>query len=190
MTALRPGGIVLDLNRAGSLHVLKPTEATVAAWWELASTEDPHLIVKRMEQAARLAPSKRPQTTDRSLTYRVIAQALATAVNDRHTWDARSLFHDTSGDWDDDAERQAWVSPFPTALAMTRRGAMPGIGWHGEPWSQLWALTKDSKPVAILDALGAVHRRGGERVGLMAIYKSESGSITATTSRALRGLLP
>ncbi|MBC7308217.1 MAG: hypothetical protein H5T80_15100, partial [Dietzia sp.] len=117
-------GIVLDLNRAGSLHVLKPEEATVAAWWELVGAEDPHLIVKRVERAAGLAPIKRPQTTDRSLTYRAITQALATAVNDRHIWDARSLYHDTSGDWDEGAERQAWVSSFPTALAMTRRGAL------------------------------------------------------------------
>jgi hypothetical protein len=57
-------------------------------------------------------------------------------------------------------------------------------------WSHLWALTRDEAPVAILDALGTVHRPDGERVGLMKVYRSESASITATTCRALRGLLP
>jgi len=98
----------------------------------VAAAEDAHAIVKRMEQVAGLAPIKRPRTTDRSLAYRVIAQALAMTINDRHTWDARSLFHDTSGDWDEDAERQAWISSFPTALAVTRRGGLPRVGWHGE----------------------------------------------------------
>lgn len=156
----------------------------------MAAAEDAHAIVKRMEQVAGLAPIKRPRTTDRSLAYRVIAQALAMTINDRHTWDARSLFHDTSGDWDEDAERQAWISSFPTALAVTRRGGLPRVGWYGEPWSHLWALTRDEAPVAILDALGTVHRPDGERVGLMKVYRSESASITATTCRALRGLLP
>jgi hypothetical protein len=176
---------VIDLNRAGRLHVHQPETATVATWLDVVNATDPHQVVKALERAARLQPVSGLPTTPELLTYRVIARVLASVVDDRHTWDARCEAHDTTGGMG--SGPCGYLEHFPRAGAAVRE--FPALGRPLEPDSHVWALLRDDEPVALLDIHGTVYTRTAT-VDLMPAYRTHGSNLTRTIATVLGDVLP
>ncbi len=105
------------------------------------------------------------------------------SVNDRHHWDARNEFIDSSGD--DLTELNGYLAGFPEvrqALPVT-----PRIGlWH-EPESHYWALLRD-QAVAVVSIEGVVHRPD-RRIDLAAEYRRHDSRMLPVVVSALADLL-
>jgi hypothetical protein len=156
------------LNRAGTMqvHLLDghngaPEVTRIGTWAEALSAQSPHEMVKRIEHAAQLATTtKASKSAPRALAYRFIATLLTMTVNDRHVWDARNDFIDTSGDewWPGDPEVHGFTDGFPGAREDFP--STPEIGLWQEPNSHFWALLRDEIPVALVSIEGRVYRKG------------------------------
>ena len=155
------------LNRVGTIqvHILDgcngvPKSITIGTWADALSASNPHDVVKRIEVVAQLSTvTKAPTSTPRALAYRFIATLLTTTLNDRHVWDARNEFIDSSGDdwWPGDPEVHGYTVGFPKVhedFAST-----PEIGLWQEPNSHFWAIMRDQIPVAIVSIEGRVYRQ-------------------------------
>lgn len=180
-------GAVIDLNRAGSLHVHQPAARRAGAWADVIAQDDPHAMVKRLERLARLTPTPRPVTTRRALTYRVVAHVLRATVDDRHHWEARSAHLDSAGDDDSSGrDRHVWMADFEGARRAA--GELPAAGWFGEPWSHTWLILRGGEPVAALLDDAHVFRIGGDPVDLMTGYR-KAGRVAPVVAAAFEGLL-
>ena len=151
------------LNRAGSIQVHHPQRAAkpdemVGTWKQVMVASDPHEYVKRIEAAAGLGVlAKAPPSTPRALAYRFISTALTMLVNDRHRWDARNEFLDSSGmgGFDEDADLRKYLSGFPDAIR--HLSTTPSLGHWREPYSHFWALLREDEPVAIVSIEGRLY---------------------------------
>lgn len=139
---------VAQINRAGSVQVSATSDFSVR-WDQVMSAPSPHAVVKQIEAAAALRPpAHAPRSTRKTLAYRFIAAALNATFNDRHAWDARNEFIDTSDWWPGDAELHGYLETFPQAINDMRSSPQIGL-WH-EPESHFWALLRDEEPVALV----------------------------------------
>ena len=175
---------VVDLNRVGRLHVRGRTG--FATWSDAIGAPDGHEMVRRLERAAEL-PARRPTppTTARTLVYRLIARVLTSLIDDRHAWDARNGFHDSSGG---DAGRRGDLDLFPTIRSDLDEDRQDGF--LGDPACRYWLLTRADEAVAVLDGDGRLHRRDRSPVTLLPLYRRTGSSLTATIGGALGDLLP
>jgi hypothetical protein len=178
------GQVLVDINRPGSVHVHSAPDFDPLSLVESMGAHSAHDSIKRIEEAARWTAQASPKTTARSLTYSVIARVLAAMVIDRHVWDVRSEMNDSILD-DDPANGHLKEFPLGQFLSMT----LPSIGVLGEPWVHVWALTKDGKPVAILDTAGRVVTVSGLRE-LLPLYRHHNCSLTRVIADALGDVLP
>ena len=181
---------VVDINRPGSVHVHTDPSWNPLALSEALSNESPHDVVKRVEAATGWgSPSAAPKTSERSLTYRVIARVLASMVNDQYSWDVRTEWNpsplDESGSNGMQAHGYLEKFPFSEYLART----LPSLGVFGEPLIHLWALKRNDEPVAILDTSGRVVTKSGYR-DLLPTYRHHGRSLTRTIADALGDVLP
>jgi len=160
------------VNRVGSIQVL--TAGLRVAWHEALAAASPHDVVKRIERAAGLElRGKRPPTSPRTLSYRVIAAFLELQVNDRFFWDARCEFLDSA---DGDAEElNGYLARFPAAQAAL--SATPRLGLPHEPESHFWALLRNGEPVAIVSIEGNLYL-DGDVIELMPVYEKSRSVIT------------
>ncbi|TDW28931.1 hypothetical protein EDD25_0601 [Cryobacterium psychrophilum] len=167
----------VQLNRAGSLHVLTSTDFHLS-WSDVLADQSPHGPVKAIEEAARLTlGGSRPSSTRRTLAYRFIATLLRLQLHDRHTWDARNEFLDSV--WNHDNLR-GYLGRFPAAAEAARTA--PEIGLPGEPQSHFWAILRDEEPVAIISIDGVLYRDSGT-FDLMAEYQAVGRSITHVVAK-------
>ena len=96
-------GVRLEINREGSIHVtespLGEAVPLLKTWTRKATKPGGARDLARqlLAAAGREWPDRRPPTTPRVLTYRVIARLLAARALDTPVWDVRSQFLDTSG---------------------------------------------------------------------------------------------
>jgi len=184
------GGEHLKMNREGSLHLF-PDRIGWMKWGEVFSAEDPHDIVHRIEAALNLRPMYKPITKPRTLTYRLIARVLTSLVDDRHRWDARMGFLDTSGYGG--GPRHQVDELFPNALDHVQH--LPNL----PPWSRrrhLWILGYDidspkPHPIAVLSDDANLFLPGKKgTVDLMDRYNANGRHLNATIHAALGRLLP
>ncbi|TFD58952.1 hypothetical protein E3T39_11365 [Cryobacterium suzukii] len=161
------------------------------SWIEMMAAVSPHETVKRIEVATGLGvPKATPVTTPHSLTYRVVASALATAVDDRHEWYAVPAPMNPYDDPD-----CAYFLPFPTALkarddyaeAADVQIAATGRGIHF--FQPFWALLRNLEPIAIFDSAGVIHTEWGP-MELMPTYDKLGRKLAFTTARVLGHCLP
>ncbi|MGH3703464.1 MAG: hypothetical protein ACRDT9_02440 [Agromyces sp.] len=178
----RDGPGVIMLNREGTIHVHAPIDGGTdfgLTWANALSADSPHDVVKQLEIAARIQLArKRPPTTQRTLVYRVIAAFLALQLNDRHQWDARSEFLDTSGYG---GGARGYLAGFPDA-----RNAADGaklIGIPGEPESHFWAVLRNGEPIAVMSINGMLYT-GESTIELLPLYR-RLGSVAAVVTQAL-----
>jgi hypothetical protein len=187
---------ILMLNRAGTMQVHQndglngvPDMMMIGTWSDALSARSPHAVIKQIEDVAHLdVVVKAPSSTPRALAYRFIATLLTMTVNDRHSWDARNEFIDSSGDWwPGDAELHGFVEGFPEA----RRdfSSTPELGlWH-EPESHFWAVLRDQVPVAIVSIEGRVYR-AEHHYDLVDEYAANERRMLPLVASILSDLLP
>jgi len=114
-------------------------------------------------------------------SFLFIASALTMLVNDRHGWDARSEYYDSS---DGEPHLSSYLSDFNGLQdAITRT---PGIGIHGEPDSHYWALRRGNETVAVVSMEGLVYRTGQPPQALETEYDAAGRRILPMTARLLR----
>lgn len=184
------------LNRVGTIQVHQndgrngePDMELISTWSDALSASSPHAVVKHIEDVANLgSPAKAPSSTPRALAYRFIAVLLSMTVNDRHSWDARNEFIDSSGDWwPGSPEVHGFLEGFPDV----RRDlpSTPKLGlWH-EPESHFWAVLRNKVPVAIVSTEGRVYR-ADRRYDLAAEYSSNERRMLPLITKILSDLLP
>jgi hypothetical protein len=177
--------VVVDVNRPGSVHVHHGAKMEPISLTEALSFDNAHEVVKRVEIATRWgAPKATPQTTARTLTYRVIARVLASMVNDRHQWDVVTEWDD--GSWSDSSSNGHFAN---IPLAHHLLSTAPSVGVFGEPWVHFWALQRDGETIAMLDTTGRVATASGCR-DLLPSYRNYNGSLTRVIADALGDVLP
>ena len=179
-------GMSIQWDLVGGCKFLVNGVVNRISWIEMMAASSPHETVKRIEVAVGLGiPKATPVTTPRSLTYRVIASALAAAVDDRHDWYAVPAPMNP----DDDPDC-AYFRPFPTAiaardayvLAVDEQLAATGRSIHF--FQPFWALLRGLEPVAIFDAAGVIHTGMGA-TELMPAYEYIDRKLVLTTARVL-----
>lgn len=187
LALLSPGDLqpFIQLNRVGTIHVMSTPEYRTT-WTEALEARSPHAVVKEIEQVAGLRmPAKAPASTPRTLAYRFIAATLNATANDRHRWDARNEFIDSSDD--NPTVLNGYLAGFPEV----RRSLLttPQIGlWH-EPESHYWAILCDETPVAIVSIEGIVYRPD-RQINLAAEYRRHDARMLPVVASALAEVLP
>lgn len=178
---------LIDLNRAGSLHVHHgPSGHMTLTWQEALAADGGHDVVRHLEKAAGLDPApKAPATSPRVLTYRILARILTSLVDDRHVWDARNCQLDSSG-MDAIATRQAELLQFPSVIESLRDGRPDEL--FARPGYRFWTLLRDAKPVAVFDTDGRLHLPDRPPSELLPAY-NRSRSLTAVVGETLGHVL-
>lgn len=149
------------INRAGSIQVHRSAEygtkiLQVTTWDEVLAADDPHMQVKALELAAGLErPAETPASRPTTLTYRLIAALLNATVNDRHRWDVRNEFHDSSADHD--ITLLGHLDQFPSLREHLR--SAPTLGLPHEPESHYWIVLRNDEPVAAISTEGRAYCR-------------------------------
>jgi hypothetical protein len=163
------------------------------SWKKMMAAANPHETVKQIEVGTGLGiPKSTPATTPRALAYRVIASALATAVDDRHEWYAMPAPMEHGEDFEN-PECQYFGS-FPSTI-QARKGYEQAIslqllaGIRVYFFQPFWAILRDLEPVAIVDAAGVIHTDAGA-TALMPLYKRSDHRLAFTTTRVLGRFLP
>lgn len=174
------------LNRIGTLQVHRGNDTEIiATWTQVLESSTPHSIVKDLERHAGWPPIQTaPATTKRTLAYRLFACVLTMTLNDRHPWDVRSEFLDTSGYG---GSRPSYLVAFPAAMESTR--TTPLLGIHGEPESHFWALRRGSETVAIVSIEGLAYFADGKQTDLMDEYTKHNHRIIPMTIALLKNWL-
>jgi len=112
---LNQASLSIQWDLVGGCKFLINGEVQKISWIEMMASLSPHEIVKRIEVAVGLGiPQATPVTTPKSLAYRVIASALATAVDDRHEW--YSVPAPMTYDEEPDDPGCVYFDEFPSAL--------------------------------------------------------------------------
>ncbi|MBO0898923.1 ADP-ribosylglycohydrolase family protein [Cellulomonas sp. zg-ZUI199] len=186
------GGASLEMNRGGRLHI-HPAHTGWMTWQEVLAQPDPHAVVRRAEKTMGLSPQPHQKTTRRSLTYRVIARALAGAVDDRHPWDVRIGFQvgeDLSEDFFYGLE-----SSHPAAVAHAR--TLTSSTGDVEARRHLWILghnlrrSGERHVAAVLSDDARVFLAGdAEPIDLMALYRKRGHRLGLVVAEALGAVLP
>lgn len=186
-------GMSIQWDLVGGCKYKAAGEVKSISWIEMLAAANPHEIVKLIEVGAGLGiPKAMPTTTPHSLSYRVIANALSTAVNDRHEWYAVPAPMVHGEDLSDPACTH--FNGFPTTIEARQ-------GYVDEALEQLdsgrgvyffqpfWAIMRDLEPIAIMDSAGTIHTIVGAEQ-LMPLYERINRNLTITTARVLGPYLP
>lgn len=178
----------------GGCKFLVDGAVTRISWIEMMAAASPHETVKRIEVSSGLGvPKATPVTTPRTLAYRVIASALAAAVDDRHDWYAVPAPMMPTDDPDDPGS--AYFHAFPSALAARAeysRAANEQLDETGRGihfFQPFWAVLRNLEPIAILDAAGVIHTVMGA-TELMPVYEHIDRNLTITMVQLLGPYLP
>lgn len=166
------------LNRVGTIQVHAHGDTfMIGTWADVLEANSPHVMVKELEAAIGLtAPAKSPASTPRALAYRFFATVLNTTINDRHHWDVRCEYSDTSGYG---GGRDGYLKKFPAIEQVLRD--TPTLNLPGEPESHYWALLRNQEPLLIVSMEGKLYRRTGQTTDLMHAYQKHRRRIIPMT---------
>lgn len=186
-------GLSIQWDLVGGCKYLVNGVVTRISWIEMMAAASPHETLKRIEVGCGLGiPQATPETTPRALAYRVIASALATAVDDRHSWFAVPAPM-TPGEDHENPECE-YFRAFPTTVE-AREGYDAAIDAQLEAGHRVyfqqpfWAVLRDMQAIAIVDDAGVIHTIMGESE-LMPLYDQINRNLTITTARVLGPYLP
>ena len=181
----------IQWDLVGGCKFLVNGVVTSISWIEMMAAVSPHETIKRIEVGTGLGiPKATPVTTPHSLTYRVIASALATAVDDRHEWYAVPAPMNPYDDPD-----CPYFLPVPSALqarddyAEEADAQIAATGRTIHFFQPFWALLRNLEPIAIFDSAGVIHTVMGANE-LMPAYENIHRNLTITTAQVLGPYLP
>ena len=169
-------GELVDMNRAGRIHLPDVESFDPILWSAGLSAQDPHEIVKKIERGRGWELTRKsPATTPTSLVYRLISRVLTRNLNDRYHWDARSVYLDHALG---SSRRSEFIDAFPTAegILAELRATTPQ---EQDCASRMWVITRDDDPAMLFDDRGFAHSKDGTRTELMSLYK-KNGSVQLT----------
>lgn len=166
--ALGETDVLVDMNREGTIHLRDEEPSAWITWAEVMAAQSPHAIVKRIEEFQGLRLTRQaPSTTATSLVYRAIARLLNDKLNDRHPWDVRMEFLDSSDS--DGSGRRRFVDAFPSAAeALVRARSRASVV---DPAEHFWAILREGECRAVLDDAGVLHRSNGAPIELLPVYR-------------------
>jgi len=181
-------GLSIQWDLVGGCKYLVNGVVNSISWIEMMAALSPHETLKRIEVATGLGvPKATSATTPRALAYRVIASALASAVDDRHEWyavPAPMLVGDSCDYFDEFTTaveaRTAYEDAADKQLETGREV------YFFQPF---WAVLRDLEPIAIFDIAGVAHTVMGA-MPLMPLYEEINRNLTITTARVLGPYLP
>ena len=183
----------IDLNRAGSAHVLhRFDDLDTSQWgwpgfWPDALSSPVRAIVERLSRAAGLPPIKElPSTSNEVLVYRVMSAVVTATAFDSVPWSARMGFADTSGVFG--GLREHLFEPFPHMTERLPQRAADDL--FGEPGYRFWFLLRDDEPVVAFERDGTAETIYGEIVDLRSAYQRSDRRIWPVTQRLVGRLLP
>jgi hypothetical protein len=184
LTLVRDGHTVVDVNRAGSIHVPGAEGFTPIPTASLLDCEEPAEIVARIETAAGLrSPVRAPRSTPAVLTFRTIAHLMAVTVDDGRRWDVRNEYLDVDGT----GSPPGALAGFPVAAERARQRRPDG---HRGAWGRrFWGVSRDEEVVAVVETDGSVHV-GRQVLDLPTLYQASNRRLTATVAAALGTILP
>ena len=180
--ARRPqeGDSRIGINRGGSIQVETyrgsyfADNKVVGSSSLLLEVQDPFDLVRHLEEVARIGVlRKSPASTPRTLVFRFIAASLVTMVNDRHRWDCRNLFLDSSGE---DCGIRDYLEHFPLVRDAVSKIRLEGWEWD-TPEAHFWALLRDDKPVLMLSVDGRIFLPDGKSLDIMSEYKARQRNL-------------
>jgi type III secretion system-like peptide-binding chaperone len=178
----------IHINRNGSIHAEGPHDGTSMPQEAMFGSESEITdLVAQLERTTGLgSPRRTPESTPAVLTFRSIEQIMTLTVNDRHSWDVRSVFLDTSGGMGP-AINNGYLEPFP--IAAERAGRRRPDDLFGVPYYRFWAVLRDLQPVAIADTDGNVYV-GDEVKSLPELYRAHARRLTPVVAAAFAPILP
>jgi hypothetical protein len=182
----------IDLNRAGSAHVLarfdgraRPGGPLDGFWEDLAGGDDPKRTLDRLCDLAGLPPVPQPPpSAPDAAVYRFVAAFLAHAAFGRTRWECRNGCADSS---DGSGVREDWFARFPlAAAALTHRrdDDLSGIAAY-----RFWYLLEASQPRFALETTGCAYDEAGSVHNLAALLRSRR-RIWPVVTRVAGDLLP
>ncbi|MBI5160055.1 MAG: hypothetical protein HY996_01315 [Micrococcales bacterium] len=152
-------------------------------WDEVIGSDDPHVVVRRLERAAGFGrPTSPAPTNPRTIVYRIAAALLASKIDDRHAWQVvpAPLLDEHP------EETHAALAAFPSTgrqiehawrdIAELREHAQATgrtAYWH----ETFWFVLRDVEPVMVLDEAGYAHLPDGVRINLLDLYRSQGRDI-------------
>lgn len=181
-------GVTVDLNRnGGSVHVHGERSWQPVTLHTLLSADEPFEVIERVEGVAAWHVGRRA-TKPRSLTYRVIAQVLQSQVDDRHRWDARSIAPEEMWGYGASYPEPDVLDGFAEGRALLATLTPGRTGFH--PWENLWVLSRDEQPVAVLDTDGRIVIGDRPIASMMSIYQQSGRRIAPVIAQTLAAVLP
>lgn len=171
------------MNRGGSIHLPDADGHQASISWDQVE-HDRAATIALLESVLGYPPTSPASASPRSLAYRFLAAALDLFVTDRHEWDVRCEFLDTT-DWP--ADDPGHIRSFPSARADAER--IRSLGIHGEPLSHFFTLLRDDEPIVMVSIDGQLHRKSGAPVDLMLAYEKHGRRIRWMTASLLRDWL-
>jgi hypothetical protein len=182
LSLVASGKTLIDINREGRIHVHDGSAEPIPLTG-LFSDDDPHAVVKEVEQVARLAgPEPTPGSTPRVLSWRVAAQCLVCTLNAKQAFDVRNECEDGSYS----VGPRGSLERFPLALERAREHRPDDL--LDEPLYRYWAVLRDSEAVAILDNDGYAYI-ADRAVHIPTAYQANNRNILTTTVGVLGSVL-
>lgn len=157
------------LNRVGAIQVHSDSGTEVVADWQaVLEASNPHQVVKLIERRSGIAaPLSTPGATARTISYRFLATTLTMLFNERHRWDVRSEYVDSSSMGPSRARYIEGFSDVDADLV-----GSPRIGIPGEPYSHYWAIRRGGATAAVVSIEGRVFRPGKKPASLLDAYEA------------------
>ena len=185
---------IIDLNRAGSLHVLRFRQGVnrehahtigrreVPLSWEFErSQNDRRLVVRMLEGETGLsAPSQTPLTTRRTLVFRIFYQVLLLTLNSPSWWDVRNGVLDSSGAFPGDRDPLPSLKGFDEAKRAATVERPDDV--LGNPLYRFWLVLRDNDCRAVVDTDAMLYRSKREPIDIMAKFNEFNRSIEMTAA--------
>ncbi|MFJ4073647.1 hypothetical protein [Curtobacterium sp. NPDC089991] len=142
-----------------------PDYAPQMGWKDTLSADDPHDVLKSVENRMAWSTTSADVTTERSLTYRLVSTLVTSAINDRQRLNVRSH-------WYGESYSGPVMSPEWLAECMGLTEAVRDWPEDREyPLIHFWTLRRDQRLVAVLADDGTIYTPHSEPLKLLPIYR-------------------
>lgn len=174
----------IRINRRGTIqiHLDAPATFKPISWLEVLETNDPHVIVKRMEEHMGWTMTAQAAATNpATLTYRVMAQAHFQLMTEKSEWSVSMGFSASSG-FGSSGENNIANSRVREGIAKLPKNE------NLEDHARSWVLCKDNQIRGVFLEDGRFFYEAGY-VELMSEYIDNERELIRTTAAVLAKIL-